>query len=186
MGVVKLLKMFEATLDDLNRIDKLYKVCTLNLNERGLYQWDDRYPSISTYIKSISDKCQYIFEDDDILIGSVILNEIQSEEWNSITWNYIEGKILIIHALAINPTVQGQGYGQKVLELCEAHGIRNGYTAIRLDVFSENEAAIRLYEKNAYQSVGEVTFDFKPEGHQKYYCYDKVITSSKELSRNQF
>jgi ribosomal protein S18 acetylase RimI-like enzyme len=167
--------MIEATTDDLNRIEELYKDCTLNLNERGIYQWDDRYPSISTYISSIGNKCQYIFEADNTLIGSVILNESQSAEWDLIPWNYIEGKILVIHALAISPTVQGKGYGQKVLELCEAHGINTGYTAMRLDVFSENQAAIRLYEKNGYQKVGEVTFSFRPEGHQKYYCYDKML-----------
>lgn len=176
-----MLKMIEARTDDLNRIEELYKDCTLNLKERGIYQWDDRYPSISTYISSIRNKCQYIFEEDDTLIGSVILNESQSAEWDSVPWNYIDGKILIIHALAISPVVQGKGYGQKVLELCETHGANADYTVMRLDVFSENQVAIRLYEKNGYRKVGEVTFPFKPEGHQNYYCYEKMLIRRKEL-----
>lgn len=167
--------MNKAKMDDLSRIDELYKVCILNLNESGIYQWDDRYPNISTYTSCIKDKCQYIFESDGDLIGSVILNESQSEEWNLVPWNYIDGRIIVIHALAINPKVQGKGYGQQVLELCEAYGFNNGYTAMRLDVFSKNAAAIRLYEKNAFQKVGEVTFSFKPIGHQQYYCYEKML-----------
>lgn len=170
-----MLKMTKAVTADLNRIEKLYKDCILSLNEKGIYQWDDRYPNTGTFMSGIESKCQYIFEDDNALIGSVILNENQSAEWNLIPWNYTKGRILVIHALAITPTAQCKGYGQKVLELCEAQGINTCYTAMRLDAFSENQAALRLYEKNGYQKVGEVTFGFKPEGHQVYYCYEKML-----------
>jgi ribosomal protein S18 acetylase RimI-like enzyme len=170
------LKIRKADTDDLGRIEKLYKDCRVKLMDCGLYQWDERYPSVGTFTESIGNQCQYLFEEGNLLVGSVILNEAQSTEWNAIHWHYQEDKVLIVHALAISPDSQGMGYGRQALKLCEAHGADNGYAAIRLDVFSENQAAIGLYEKNGFEKAGEVTFDFKPEGHQKYYCYEKRLT----------
>lgn len=167
--------MISARIEDLNRIDRLYTNCIQELNNRGIFQWDYRYPNVETYKSSINYKSQYIFIDDEVLIGSVILNESQADEWNKVSWNYQYEKTLIIHALAINPAHQGKGYGQKILELCHEYGINNDYIVTRLDVFSENPAAIYLYEKNGYKRVGEVTFDIKPEGHQLYYCYEKLL-----------
>lgn len=170
-----MLRIINATIEDLNGIDKLYTNCIQSLNKKGIFQWDDRYPNIETYKNSINNKSQYIIMDDDELVGAVILNEIQAEEWDKVSWNYKDEKALIIHALAINTAHQGKGYGQRVLELCHTYGIDNGYKVIRLDAFSENPAAINLYEKNGYKKTGEVTFDTKPEGHQLYFCYDKLL-----------
>lgn len=167
--------MINARIEDLNRIDQLYSNCVQELNKSGIFQWDYRYPNIETYRSSIRNKNQYIFIDGEILVGSAILNESQADEWNKVSWNYKDEKTLVIHALAINSAHQGKGYGQKVLELCHKYGINNNYKVIRLDVFSENPAALYLYEKNGYKRVGEVTFDIKPEGHQLYFCYDKLL-----------
>lgn len=169
-------------MDDLIKLDKLYTHCVLDLNSRGIHQWDSSYPNMDTYRTSIKSRSQYIFEDNELIIGAVILNGIQAEEWSAVPWNYNDEKILIVHALVINPLFQGKGNGQKVLELCEQYAMNNGFVAIRLDVFSENPYAIKLYERNLFQKVGEVTFYFKPEGHQQYYCYEKNLLN---YSRNQ-
>jgi RimJ/RimL family protein N-acetyltransferase len=168
--------MLEAGAGDLDRIAALYAACTARLNEQGIFQWNERYPCIDTCIEGIKNRCQYVFENDGRLIGTVILNESQTEEWQPLPWRYTVGRALVIHAFAIDPTAQGKGYGQAALALCEAHGRRRGYSNMRLDAFPDNTAAIRLYEKNGYRKVGEVTFSFKPEGHQLFYCYDKPLT----------
>lgn len=172
-----MLKMMTATTKDLNRIDGLYNSCIEKLNKKGIFQWDERYPNIETYKSSINTNSHYIFMDDEVLVASVILNEIQAEEWNIVSWNYKDEKTLVIHALAINPFCQGKGYGQQVLELCQRYAINNHYKVIRLDAFSENPVALNLYKKNEFKKAGEVTFDYKPEGHQLYFCYDKLLVS---------
>jgi ribosomal protein S18 acetylase RimI-like enzyme len=170
-----LLRMINAGIEDLDRIEQLYNDCINELNRRGIFQWDYRYPNTEFYISSINNKDQYIFLDDEILVGSVVLNETQSDEWSTVSWNYEDEETLVIHALAINPKHQGKGYGQKVLDLCHEYAIENNYKVIRLDVFTENPTALHLYEKNGYKRVGAVTFDIKPEGHQLYYCYEKLL-----------
>lgn len=173
--MVRLLAIKSAKENDIDRIDKLYNGCISELNNSKIFQWDESYPNIDTYKKSIEERTQYIFLNNDILIGAVILNESQAKEWDGVPWNHTDKKSLIIHALAISREVQGKGYGQRVLELCEKYGIENGYSVIRLDVFSENQVAIGLYERNGYKRVGKVSFGFKLVGHQVYYCYEKNI-----------
>lgn len=130
-----MLRMISAVMEDLDRIDKLYGNCIDELNRNGIFQWDYRYPNLDFYKRSISNKEQYIFLDDEVLVGSVVLNEAQADEWSKVAWNYNDERILVIHALAINPSYQGKGYGQKVLDLCHEYGISNNYRVVRLDVF---------------------------------------------------
>lgn len=166
--------MIRAQQKDLDKINTLYMNCINDLNRKKIFQWDEKYPNKQTFETSISNQQLFIFEEDKMLIGAVILNEIQAEEWQAMPWKS-NGSILAIHALAINCMVQSRGYGQKVLDECEIYGIQNGYNVMRLDAFSENIAAINLYEKNLYQRVGEVVFNYKPKGHQRYYCYEKLL-----------
>jgi len=170
-----MLKMIEATKDDIDQLDELYKACTSHLFKKGLKQWDQNYPNINIYIDAVNNRYQYIFREEFKLIGSCILDEKQAETWHLVNWKYNNVKILILHALAINPSLQGQGYGQKVLNMCQIYGLDRGYHYMRLDVFSKNQSAIHLYEKNGFIKAGEVYFDFKPEGHQKYLCYEKKL-----------
>ena len=86
-----------------------------------------------------------------------------------------DGKVLVVHALAINPNHQGRGYGHRILQECETYAKMKEYDVIRLDAFSENPIAMRFYEKKDYKRVGEVIFGYKPSGHQRYICYDKCI-----------
>ena len=171
-----MLKMRKGCPSDLEAVLRLYRNCITDLEEKGLYQWDNRYPNRETFEKSINEGSLYLFPDgNSTLAGSVILNEIQSREWAPVKWNYRDGKILVIHALAVDPACRGLGYGRLILNLCEEFGRRNRYGIVRLDVFPENKAAVALYRKNGYRKAGEVVFPFKPEDHQVYDCYEKIL-----------
>jgi len=167
--------IYLADSHDLERIDHLYRACIQYLNTQEIYQWDDQYPNIETYITYIDKRQLYLFEEDESLIGAVIINEVQADEWQMMDWKSRVAKSRMIHALTINPDFQGKGYGQQVLKACETLCMDQGFSAIRLDAFSENPAAINLYEKNGYKKVGTVHFDYKPEGHQAYHCYEKLM-----------
>jgi len=170
-----MLKMISATTNDLAKIIKLYDDCKQVLKRQGIFQWDELYPNQEIYLEAISNNAQYLFLDDELFVGVVILSESQSEEWQTVAWKYCNQKTLAIHALAISPATQGKGYGQQVLELCEAYAVDKGYQVMRLDACSENPVALGLYEKNGYQQAGVVSYIIKPVGHQLYYCYEKLL-----------
>ncbi|MBI9011514.1 MAG: GNAT family N-acetyltransferase [Clostridiales bacterium] len=167
--------MVKAKIEDLGQIEKLYGDCTDYLNQNEIYQWDDKYPNSEMYKICIEDEELFLFIENKKIVGSVVLDEFQSDEWSSLNWGYNEGAQLVIHALAIDPVFQGNGYGQKALELCEEYAIKANYNLMRLDAFSENQVALKLYEKNGYRKVGTVVFDSKPVNHQNYHCYEKKL-----------
>lgn len=167
------LEFVEATLADLEEINTIYLKCRENLFANGILQWDDNYPNKEYFQECIEDQCLFVLKRDTEIIGHVVLNEWESDEWERISW---EGtNPLIIHSLMINPLVQGKGLGTDFVMQCERFTLAKGYKSIRLDAFSGNERAIHLYQKLGYKEKGSVYFTSKPEGHQEYRCFEKLL-----------
>ncbi len=163
----------KARYEDLQGVLDMLDHCNRVLSEKGLYQWDEKYPNRNFYEACIEDGELFLLKEEEHMVGTVVLNEDQDSGWSDINWQYTQGAQLIIHALLIDPDCQGKGYGQQALELCETYARKSNYSGIRLDAFSENPVALALYVKNGYQKVGEVYFESKPVNHQCYYCYEK-------------
>ena len=164
-----------ASENHLNSIDKMYKDCIKYLNEKKLFQWDDTYPNREFFIKSIKNKDLYILMIEKKIIGAVALNEEQAPEWKTVKWKNKEGKFLVIHALAIHPDYQNNGYGKILYNFCENFAITNKYDGIRLDAFSENKNALEFYKRKGFKKMGDAYFAFKPKNHQCYFCYEKIL-----------
>ena len=65
--------------------------------------------------------------------------------------------VLVVDQLAVAPSARGKGVGTLLLEAAEARGRAMGVPMMALSVISENEGAIRLYERMGYvrtQAVG--------------------------------
>ncbi|MDE5781539.1 MAG: GNAT family N-acetyltransferase, partial [Lachnospiraceae bacterium] len=60
----------------------------------------------------------------------------------------------IIHRLCVNPLYQNKGIGRKTMQYIEKILRDRDVQAIRLDVFSKNSYAIKLYEHMGYSKVG--------------------------------
>ncbi|MDC7218922.1 MAG: GNAT family N-acetyltransferase [Spirochaetales bacterium] len=171
-----MIKLIKARESDLDELTTLYHRCVDDLNSRGIRQWDKEvYPNRQTQSASIKRGHQYRIGDEDRLIGAVVLNETQAEEWAAVDWQFNDKTPLVIHALVIAPEAQGQGYGKKVLTACEDFARQEGYQFMRLDVYPGNPAALRLYEKYGYLQRGKVSLAYKPPGHREYYCYEKKL-----------
>ncbi len=218
-----------ATNSDLPAIEALYQRAIADLNSRGLFQWNDKYPNRQTYERAIAAGTMFVYheqvqvqvqdQDQDSrssskhlgrgedqvqdsrssskhlgrredqesssssksleregqLLGAVILDENQAKEWEAIDWQLTGGRILVIHALVVDPGIQGKGLGKTLLGLCEQYAVENGYAIIRLDAFRENEAVLRFYEKAGYHRLGAVWFDYKPKGYEWYVCWEKAL-----------
>ena len=158
-----------------SQLMSLYNRCIDDLNGRGIFQWNDKYPNDESVAACIDRREQYLLLDGDKIVGTVVLNETQAEEWGQVDWQLNGHRLCVIHGLVIDPDEQGRGYGKAVLGLCEEFARSKGFSAMRLDVFPENRAAVGLYEKSGYIKRGAVEFDYKPEGHREYHCYEKKL-----------
>src|SRR5690554_5183169 len=52
-----------------------------------------------------------------------------------------------IYSIAVNPNFQGQGLGEFLMQQAEVLALDAGSTALRLEVRSDNAAAINLYKR---------------------------------------
>lgn len=164
-----------AIMDQLSQMDALIRRCTADLLARGLYQWDDAYPSAQSCAYWVDKGELYVLCEEEHVRGLMALSEQDSDDWwPGVRWHRQSGRYLTVHSLAIDPPYQRQGYGHAMLAFWEKVAHADGYDGVRLDVFSENEGALRFYEQHGYARMGEFICDGKPEGHQLYYCYEKV------------
>lgn len=160
---------------DLSAVDHLFMEVKRDLLAREIFQWDDQYPNTEFFTMAIEEEGMYLLTEEDEVIGAVVLDEWQPPEWETITWQRDSGQYLVIHSLAIHPQWQTKGLSKQILQFCEAFAREHHYDGIRLDAFSENPAALALYERSGYTRIGELSFPFKPVNHQVYYCYEKLF-----------
>lgn len=59
-----------------------------------------------------------------------------------------------LYSIAVRPELAGRGLGRQILTACESIVRERGRSALRLEVRSDNEAAIRFYEAAGYARFG--------------------------------
>lgn len=161
-----------ATKANLAQAMSLIEACIVHMEGEGIHQWDKRYPSPELIGNDIAQGNLYLFRDGGELKGIAALNEEQSFEYGGVKWLTSGGKILVVHRLAVHPLWQRKGIAARLMDFAETHARRNGYTSIRLDVYTANPAAVRLYERRGYVRVGQVYFK---TAEMPFFCYEKVM-----------
>lgn len=148
---------------------RLIQNVVTTMKKAGIDQWDEIYPSINEIKEDIESKCAFGFFDNDNLTAYIALNDKYSPEYNFVDWK-TTGKNLIVHRLSVDPPQQGKGIAKKCMLFAEQYARENDYNSIRLDAFTENRAALKLYESLEYDKAGIVYFR-----KGKFYCYEKEI-----------
>lgn len=165
-----LIMIRKGKIGDIESVMNIIKSATFDMESKNIHQWDEIYPDKVVINEDIANGNLYVSEEDGIINAIIVLNEDQSEEYADLNWKYTSEKQLVIHRLCVDPKAQGGGIARKLLEYAEDFAVRNGYGAIRLDAFTQNKRALRLYEKNGYEKVGSVQFR-----KGEFYCYEKNV-----------
>ena len=90
----------------------------------------------------------YVVLEEDTLAAVYAISEECEDAYLTCDWE--NEKPCVIHRLCVSPDYQNRGIGRLVLDRIEKQLFEKGYDSVRLDVFSENPYALRLYEKNGY------------------------------------
>ncbi|MED3563716.1 GNAT family N-acetyltransferase [Bacillus xiapuensis] len=161
-------------LDAFKKVRQLYSEITEDLQKKKIKQWDLFYPNRFVIKEDIKEGNLFGIYEANQLAGAVALDTNSSKEYDKIQWGDFQGSPLIVHRLAVHPKFQGKGYGKTLLSYAEEFASKNRHTSIRLDVFSGNPSAVKLYEKAGYVKRGEIYFPFRKE---PYKCFEKEIVS---------
>ncbi|ALC82832.1 MULTISPECIES: GNAT family N-acetyltransferase [Bacillus] len=165
------MKFRKAIKSEANKIIDMYDAAVRQMNNKGLYQWDHNYPTKEILLQDIDRQCLFVMEEDGQIYGAIVLDEFQDKEWDEVNWTLKSEPSLNVHRLVVHPDSQGKGVAKKIIASSEEFAIDNGYKQIRLDTYSENTGAMKLYLKLGFKEIGTVDF-----GREKLFvCYEKLL-----------
>lgn len=141
-----------GTVGDLPEICNMIEAAKQLMSEQGIEQWDDIYPSYEDFEDDIDKETLYVASKGEMLAAIYVISEECDDEYLKCEWQYKNP--CIIHRFCVSPTFQNKGVGNDVLKHIEEQLIEAGYYSVRLDVFTQNPYALRLYEKNGYIKRG--------------------------------
>lgn len=143
-----------GTTQDLGLVCLLIKDAIAEMEKNGIYQWDEVYPARSDFEEDIKNNNLYVVFDEDMLIAFYVISGEYDEQYNNAEWKCEADSAYILHRFCVSPKVQNRGIGKKILRHIE-HQIKDmGYKSVRLDTFTENPFAQKLYRHNGYESRG--------------------------------
>ncbi|WP_433941036.1 N-acetyltransferase family protein [Paenibacillus lautus] len=159
-------------MEDLEEIMALIARCVTVMQAGGSDQWDDQYPNREVIGEDLQRGTLFAAEGEGRILGIVVLDESQAEQYQTISWKQDEGPHLMMHRLAVDPEAQGQGVARKLIAFSEEYAMREGYTSLRLDTYAKNTAALKLYQGLGYDLRGEVNF---PDRAASFPVFEKVL-----------
>ncbi len=160
-----------ATLRDVPGVAGLARACIAEMRRRGIEQWDDLYPTELTFLADARAGALYILPGADAIPdGAFTIDDRPSPEYAAVPWTIHADRLAIVHRLMVHPRRQGEGLSRALMEEAERRAAALGFGAVRLDAFSRNPAALRLYRGLGYHDAGCVMLR-KGEFH----CFEKAL-----------
>ena len=142
---------------DISALDEVYALISaavLLMNEQGIDQWDEVYPSREDIRRDIERgelTAGYVGGD---LAVIYVLSRETDEQYANGSWTYSGSDFMVIHRLCVSPSFQHRGIAGKCLRHIEKDLAAAGIKAVWLDVFTQNPYALRLYAANGYAETG--------------------------------
>jgi ribosomal protein S18 acetylase RimI-like enzyme len=141
------------------------------MRQNGIHQWDEVYPNEEIITKDVDSRALYVLEQNGLCIAAVSLNQEQDAAYQKVHW--LGGEpVLVVHRLCVDPAYQGNGLGNRLMDFAEEYAKQHAYASIRLDAYTGNPSAIRLYERRGYRKAGQVYF---PRRTLPFFCFEKIL-----------
>lgn len=164
------MEFIRATMQDVSELVSLYRAATRHMDEHGIHQWDEFYPT-EVFIREDIERDQlWICRIEGRIAVAYALEECGADDYETADWRYDEAVFVVLHRLCVHPDFQGQRLSQRAMEALEAETRSRGIRAIRLDVFPQNPAALHLYESRGFVKAGEIVYR-----KGLFYLYEKQL-----------
>lgn len=160
---------------DLGEILALTKACAAHMIAQQIYQWNEHYPSREAFKNDISRGELYVFMQNDVIAGCIVVSTFMDAEYEPIAWSTPNDHNYYIHRLGVHPEYQKKGIARIMMDFAEAHARENGAHAVRLDTFSQNQRNQRFYLNRGYAQLGNIYFPKQSE--HPFYCYELVLAT---------
>lgn len=144
----------KAVPGDMEAIERLVHLAIETMEQRSIFQWDDLYPTKEDFQEDMDHGHLYVGLSDEDIAVVYALNQSCDPEYENGDWQFETEPFYVIHRLCVNPDFQNKGIAKATLRHIERQVAEMGVHVIRLDVFSQNPFAIRLYQSSGYAETG--------------------------------
>lgn len=144
----------QAIAEDFQPIMQLFQAAIAHMLKNGIDQWDELYPAAA----DIAAGEMYICMQGGEMASVFVLNRQADEQYADCDWQLDEQGSMVVHRLCVHPCCQGRGIGGGTVQALEQLARQKGARSIRLDAFSQNPAALRLYQRAGYSKTGVGNF----------------------------
>lgn len=168
-----------ANICDLDKVIGFYDIAIEENNKSEInLRWQKNvHPSHKLIKTSIENKELFVYEENDEIIGALIMNKLCNKSYDEVLWGIDVKKeeTRIIHVLAVHPRIFGRGVAKKLLSGAIEHCKNNNIKAIRLDVFKINIPAINLYKKTGFIKRAELRMYVDNIGYEDFELYEYIV-----------
>ena len=170
----------QAIVSDLDSIEAGYIEHFAHEKKYGAYTifQEGVYPTREVAETALQIRALYVYEENGVVLGSVILDGQQPEEYKKIEWpsNSPNEKVMVIHLLMVRPSAAGKGIGSLIVNYAVDMAKQLAYAAVRLDTGEQNVPAASLYKKLGFHLVS--TSQMKVGGtisHNRHLFFEKIV-----------
>ncbi|WP_054742118.1 GNAT family N-acetyltransferase [Cellulosilyticum ruminicola] len=143
-------------LSDLDEIELLVDDAIEEMKKHGINQWDDLYPIREEFEDDIKKGQLFVGLIEGKISVIYTLNNEADAAYEDGKWQEPQKSYNVIHRLCVNPKFQNQKVAKRTMTHIEESISAEGVQAIRLDIYSLNPYALKLYTSCGYTKVGEV------------------------------
>lgn len=158
---------------EIPEIISLTKACAKFMVSKGIYQWNEHYPSKAVFKNDIARNELYVLKEQDKIIATIVISTLMDAEYEEVQWLTPSKNNLYIHRLAVHPDAQGKGNARKLMDYALAYAKTKKIHSLRLDTFSQNTRNHTFYKARGYKRLGNIYFPKQSE--HPFYCYEKVL-----------
>lgn len=135
------------------------------------------YPSDAFLQSSIEASQLYLLKDGGTLCACAVLNSACNEGYAGCPWSTscAPDQLLIPHALAVHPSMQGKGIGKALVEQILTLARAQGKRAVRLDVLGAYPPARHLYLSCGFQFVAARKLFYEDTGWTEYLMFERNL-----------
>lgn len=144
----------KGTISDLKDIVSLVEDAIREMERKGIHQWDGVYPTEADFERDILNDTLFVAEHAGELMAVYVISQEADEAYDRCTWKMQKETACVVHRLCVSPRFQNKGFGGQILENIEEQAAALGYRSIRLDVFTQNPYALKIYRRSHYEERG--------------------------------
>lgn len=147
-----------GTMSDLDAICDLIRSAIQAMDAAGIHQWDEVYPAREDFEEDIKKNTLYLAILDGQVAALYVISTECDEAYHAWEWEGSDEKACILHRFCVDPRVQNRGVGRQMLAHVEDQLRKMGYESVRLDAFTKNPYALKMYERAGYIERGYADF----------------------------